>query len=468
MSRQKWVAIPLFLGTVGLGLFLFARASVVIDVPFLRHELTDNADQDRCLALNCLQPIPPELEVLGNPASLRYPACDQALARTPWDLQAHDGRLYIGLGDDSNEGPTANAGPVPVIVYDSASHRFISEAELPEEQLDRFYRHDDVLWIPGDDPRQSWRWGNVYRREANDAWRKFRTLPGTIHTHTLAWHRGHLFAGLTVEHAMPEHVGQAGWGSAVAQSGDGSHTWRVQPLGGWRILDFLTVRGRLYAVDAFPGPGLQKWLDREQRQTYHAPMYEYIDDPGLFQRRPDLDARVMFPATPQAGQRMALVERAVSFGKGSAYLGVFARKPGDPAVRGAYLAWNLQPGQVMVQRIPLPEGALALDLREEVGTLSVLFAEPLGDSNWHNHVWTTEDGQHWQPAVDFTATAPARSFERLGGDWIFGLSSLEPPKSGECSSAHRAAGTLLRWHSVNLGEANRSVPILPAPVDGHG
>ena len=446
--RARLALLALFLATLGGSLFVYARAPYVIDLP-ASPDLPIDADPQRyrCLALDCSQPIPPELEVLGNPAAWRYPDCRQAQARTPWDLIAHEGRVYIGLGDDSNDGPSPNAGPVPILTYDPATGRFSQEAVLPEEQVDRFYRHAGELWTPGADPRQSWRWGNVYRREAGGAWRKFRTLPRTIHTHALAWHRSHLFAGVTASDVVPETVGRERWGSAVARSDDGGEHWRLLPLGGWRILDFLSVRGRLYALDAFPGPGLQQWLDAEQRQPYHAPVYEYTDETGQFQRRVDLAARVMFPDTARAGERTARVERAVAFGEGAAYLGVFARKPEEPRVHGAYLARNLEPGQIRVQRIPLPEGALAFDLRSEAGTLLVLFAEPLADSRWRTRVWSTEDGQHWRPGIDFTAAAPARSFERLGGDWVFGLGRLDPPNTGACSEDQAVTGTLLRWRS---------------------
>lgn len=84
----------------------------------------------------------------------------------------------------------------------------------------------------------------------------------------------------------------------------------------------------------------------------------------------------MFSETALAGQRTALVERSVIFGDRAAYLGLFARQPDEPRVRGPYLAWNLEPSQVDVQRILLPEGTLAFDLRAEAGTLSVLSPTP--------------------------------------------------------------------------------------------
>jgi hypothetical protein len=145
---------------------------------------------------------------------------------------------------------------------------------------------------------------------------------------------------------------------------------------------------------------------------------------------------------------MALVERAVSWGAASAYLAYFAHKPDEPMVRDAYIAWDLSRDHRHIKRVPLPAKALALDLRVENATLSVLFTEPLGDSRWHNRVWSSADGEHWQPEVDFISLAPARAFEKLQGDWFFGLGSLEPVNKGECDASHEAAGTLLRWHTA--------------------
>ena len=440
--------LALFLATLGAGLFLYARAPYVIDLPSAPDRpIEAEAERYHCLALDCRQPLPSELDVLGNPAAWRYPDCHQAQARTPWDLLAHEGRLYIGLGDDSNDGPSPNAGPVPILAYEPASGRFVQESVLPEEQVDRFYHQAGELWTPGADPRQSWRWGNVYRRDGSGGWRKFRTLPRTIHTHALAWRRGQLFAGVTASDVVPATVGRERWGSAVARSGNGGEDWELQPLGGWRILDFLTVEDRLYALDAFPGPGLQQWLDREQRQDYHAPVYQYVDESARFERRPDLDAQAMFPESGLAGRRTALPERAVAWGQSAAYLGVFARQRDEPRVRGAYIASDLEPGRVRVTRIPLPASALAFDLREEQGELQVLFAEPGPDQTWRNQVWTTSDGQHWRSLVDFTAAAPARSFERMNGDWYFGLGQMMEPASDGCEPKDAVAGVLLRWHN---------------------
>lgn len=391
------------------------------------------------------------LEVLGNPAAHRYPDCAQAFARNPWDLIAFDGRLYVGLGDDSNEGPSANAGPVPVYTYDPADQCFRQDTTLAEEQLDRFYRHDGELWIAGDDPRQSWRWGNLYRRDAAGGWRQFRTLPRTIHTHALAWHSGRLFAGISITAAVPAGIGTERYGSAVAVSADGGAQWDLIPLGGWRIFDFLQIGGQLFATDIFPGPGIQRWLEREQRQAFHAPVYEWdaADQAGTarFRRRPDLDAAALFPATPLAGRRAAIIDRALTWGTRAAYLGAFARAGDTWPVRGAYLATSLKEGAVEVERLPLPADALAFDLRLDGEALQVLFAEPLDTGRWINSIWSSRDGEHWWPQLRFMAAAPALSFERLGDDLYLALGSLQPPAADTCASVDACTGILIRWRT---------------------
>lgn len=387
-----------------------------------------------------------DLAVIGNPAARRYPDCVQSFARNPWDLVGFAGRLYLGLGDASNQGPSPNAGPVPVYSYDPARGDFREEAVLPEEQIDRFYPREGVLWLPGDDPRQSWHWGNLYRRDPTGGWTQYRTLPRTIHAYALAWHQGRLFAGVSMTDAVPEGVGTERFGSAVAVSTDGGEHWDLMPLGGWRIFDFLTVQGQLFAADLFPGPGIQRWLDREQRQGFHAAVYEYADVGG-FRRRDDLDATQMFPETLRAGRRAAVIQGALAWQDGTVYIGALMRAGDEAPVRGAYLARSLRHGAVDVERLPLPSGALAMDLRVESDELQILFAERLSGARWRTSLWSSIDAREWKQELSFSASAPARSFERLGNDWYFGLGSLSPPPSGPCTQSDAATGTLLRWRS---------------------
>lgn len=330
------------------------------------------------------------LEVLGIPAAHRYPDCATSFAHNPWDLIAIEGRIFIGLGDSGNEGPSANAGPRPVYVFDPEDRNFFRETTLPDEQIDRFYQEGSALFIPGNDPRQSWRWGNLYRRNPDGDWRQFRTLPRTLHTHALAWQDGRLFAGLSITEAVPEDIGSEHYGSAVGVSPDGGWSWQLTPLGCWRIFDFLQVGRRLYATDIFPRPGIQLWLDREQRQAFHTPVYELeTTKPEAklgFRRSRDLSAEALFPDTPLVGESAAIIERALVWGDRAAYLGAFARGKDPWPIRGAYLADSLTEGAVRVTRIPLPAQALAFDLRLEDQALQLLFAEPEEGDRWRNSI----------------------------------------------------------------------------------
>jgi hypothetical protein len=194
---------------------------------------------------------------LGNPARQRYPHCWQARARTPWDLILWNQQLYLGLGDSSNGGPTANAGPLPLLRYDPRRRLWHQDASLPEEAVERFVAAGDRLWIPGADARGSWRWGNVYRHHnGGKLWWQERRLPGFIHVHDLLPWRGALVVAGNIEHAVPAGLGSEQHGSAVAVSADGGQHWSVTPLGGWRSTALLPVAGQLYALEALPGARL--------------------------------------------------------------------------------------------------------------------------------------------------------------------------------------------------------------------
>ena len=223
-------------------------------------------------------------------------------------------------------------------------------------------------------------------------------------------------------------------------------------FGGWRIFDFLRVDDQLFATDVFPGPGLQRWLDAEQRQHWHAPVYELAaaasGDRPRFRRRLDLDAATLFPDTPQAGQRAAVVERALAWGKTAAYLGVFAAWQDRWPARGAYLAERLREGDVRVHRIPLPARALAFDLRLEGDALQLLFAAPEDDGRWRNSLWSSRDGRRWEALLSFCASGPARAVERLGDHLYFGLGSPRPPEAGVCTRTDALSGTLIRWRAL--------------------
>ena len=61
-----------------------------------------------------------KLEDLGSPLSEKYRSGASVYARNIWTLFAYDGKIFLGGGNSSNEGPASNAGPVPVMSFDPA------------------------------------------------------------------------------------------------------------------------------------------------------------------------------------------------------------------------------------------------------------------------------------------------------------------------------------------------------------
>ncbi len=367
---------------------------------------------------------PYQLRILGNPAATRYPRNEEWPARTPWDLHAVGQRLYMGLGDASNEGPTANAGPVPLIYYNIESGQFIEETILPEEQIDRFFLIDNQLMIPGEDPRASWDWGNLYVQQASGQWQQRRTLPRFIHAHALAFHQGKLYAGGNIPDAVPFGLGEQRHGSAIAASADLGVGWLTTGLGGLRITDFLHVKDQLYATDAFPGSGLQSWLDKQGRQDFFSPVYQ-LDAKSNWNRRTDLTPEVMLPSTALAGQRMATIERSIHWQGQSLYIAAFVAQPGNRPVRAAYMASDLDRGHVNVKRLPFDDATQvwdsATDRATDGRTLWLSTAKQLADGRWLNQLHHSNDGRQWKTIAGFKGPTYASSFAMNGEAIYWGL-----------------------------------------------
>jgi len=361
---------------------------------------------------------------LGNPARQRYPHCWQARARTPWDLILWQQQLYLGLGDTSNEGPTANAGPVPLLRYEPRRHLWHQDATLPEEAVERFVADGDRLWIAGADARGSWRWGNLYRQRAGGwFWWQVRRLPGFIHVHDLIPWRGALVVAGNIEHAVPAGLGPERHGSAVAVSADGGQHWRVTPLGGWRSTALLPVAGQLYALEALPGPALQRWLMQQGRQSRFRAVHQWQEN-GSWRGRPDLTAAALLPEVPEAGRRFAWLENVQRWGEGAAWIAAIGPAPGARATRQAFVATDLAAGRLAVQRLPLPPGAIAMDLATTGTGLVLLSSEPFGPGRWRQRIELIHRGPAgWQRQLllQFRTATPAHSLAGQSDHWFLGL-----------------------------------------------
>ena len=99
-----------------------------------------------------------EPQRLGNP--MREDGLkDRAL--NVWDMQAFDGKIYLGGGST-----VTNSGPINVWAYDPKQEDFVKEYRVKEEAIEHYRVLDKQLYIPASDPVKGDR-HKFYRREGN-------------------------------------------------------------------------------------------------------------------------------------------------------------------------------------------------------------------------------------------------------------------------------------------------------------
>lgn len=125
---------------------------------------------------------------LNSPIANYY--VDNYIARCVWDMQIFNNKLYIGCGDYNN-----NSGPTPIIYYDFKTSRWITETEIPDEQIGRFIIINDKLTIPGFDPIGLPEKGTYYQYNGN-SWETISGLLDGLHNFDLIKYDNMLFAGI--------------------------------------------------------------------------------------------------------------------------------------------------------------------------------------------------------------------------------------------------------------------------------
>ncbi|MDO4549823.1 MAG: hypothetical protein Q4C96_01055 [Planctomycetia bacterium] len=375
--------------------FLFYVFFVVFSVSFCW------ADED----------ITDKLEDLGIPHKERYPDGEMAYARNIWDMIPYRGRIYLGCGGYDNSPPAANAGPVPVIAFDTKSKKFVTEEKgLPDEQLDNFKIFSDgLLYAPGIDPRQGWELGNFYRRTPNGKWEVVRTMPKGIHNFDMTEFDGKIFC--------------CGYGIAISEDRGKTMVLREMGLKDIRTTAFLRFPKRLFSVRAFNF--LVEGEDFVSEMNVYNPKKKDFDAMKISCEElfPDLQKTFVLPN----GQRPKPEHRiifGVSITKTCKYknrvLYIATRKD-----HFLFSAENPKGNHFKAVQIPLPENTRAEDLfanKNAVYLLTSSPAEPTAETKeYTNQIWKSKDGVHFKPLFHFRAPQFARSFAVAGKDFYFGL-----------------------------------------------
>ena len=354
---------------------------------------------------------------LGNPAASFYQACWQTLPRTPWDLALFDGRLYVGLGNSSNQGPSANAGPVPLFAYDLKERRWRQEATLPEEQISRFLVDGQQLWIAGEDPRGSWRWGNLYRNKAfGQLWWQQRNLPGFVHAHDLAVYQGRLVVAGNVQDAVDDGAQIDRYGSALGISDDAGQTWSVHRSVGWRSTSLLPFSEALFAIEALPGPQLKHWLQKKKRWEAWTAVHQWHAEKG-WQPRPEITLEHLFPGVQGIEERSGWIDTTTPNHKGVAWISTLGPRGVEASQRRAFVGQIDAGLGLLVHPISLSLDEQAMDWQADQDDWLLLSSQQLISGIWRSRIqrYTLIDNKPKTLGTEILFDAPLPAWS-LAGD----------------------------------------------------
>jgi hypothetical protein len=414
---KKTLSIFIVLIYIGFGMLLSGCATKPVSIVKTAFEISTDVTQ--------------HIEVLGNPYLEKYPDKRQTYARNIWDMCAFKNELLIGGGNSSNIGPARNAGPVPVIAYSPATRKFRTVLTVDDEQIDVFCIMDGDVYIPGHDPKESWKWGNFYRLEKDGAWHKYRNIPNGIHNYDMAMLDGVLFAGLGTRK-----------GAAVAISRDRGTTWSEAFVPNGRIYSFLVFKDKVYATAFIPGKrALAFYKKRGLKAT--TGFYQY-DGKNGFQTRNDLTKNRVFPGIVLNSNVNLKITRSVSFKGSVAYIGAYCHNDHQFMPFGAFIAKSLKKGKVSVHPVPLPSNSRVWDILYDKDTLYVLTDSPLSRGTTVR-VLSSPDGERWTEVMHFSSKTFARSFALLNGDFYFGFGcELSDPRKQPNEELPPETGQILR------------------------
>lgn len=347
------------------------------------------------------------IEHIGNPYSQYYKKKNNIYARNIWAMIGHKGVIYFGAGNSSNIGPSPNAGPGPIMSYDPKTNSFQSVFLTDDEQIDRFYLFDNILYAPGQDPQEDWNHGNLYLTKDGRQWEKKRTIPLGIHTFSLHFYQNRLFAGLGT-----------GKGAAVAISDDHGTSWDLSILKqAVRIYDFLEVNDQLYAIAELLGNNYKIFLEKCGLKQDSA-IFAYSKN-KQFVPRVDLTSKELFPDTVLDTNKAYKVTKPRRLGNKSTYLGCYVH--GNQSIPfGLYIAKSLEQNNISVEKASLPENAIPWDTYQSEEYVYILTNRNLG-SKTEVIILRSNDLKEWEELFYFESPVFARSFTLHQGIFYFSL-----------------------------------------------
>lgn len=114
-----------------------------------------------------------------------------------WQLFEFNKHLYLGTGDGYN-----NVGGVPVTYFDLDNENFVTEGELPEEQINYIFTDSNKLIIAGADQADNNIMGSIYILK-DGKWVRNKVLPNAIHCRKVLKYNDKYFAVVSTEFGNP-------------------------------------------------------------------------------------------------------------------------------------------------------------------------------------------------------------------------------------------------------------------------
>lgn len=131
---------------------------------------------------------------VGKPGIARYASNDQTnnIARSVWDMQTYNGKVYFGSGDYDK-----NQSPAYIGCYDpETDEAYIFQDKIDDEQVERFCIIDGKLVVPGIDPANNSVMHYFYLNEAENSFvNYYMNTNGRLHNFDMISYDGKVFLG---------------------------------------------------------------------------------------------------------------------------------------------------------------------------------------------------------------------------------------------------------------------------------
>ncbi|MFA6197305.1 MAG: hypothetical protein WC656_11760 [Sulfurimonas sp.] len=377
-----------------------------------------------------------KIKLLGDPYKVVYETKKDLYAKNIWDMAVFENKIYLGAGNSSNEGPTQNAGPVPLISYNPTTNEFKTEAIIQDEQIDIIKIFDNKMYIPGHDAKENWDFANFYIKEFNQSVKKYRNIKDGLHVYDVALHDNKIFLALGVKN-----------GAAVAISSDNAQNWEIQKLDHYRINSFLEVGDRFFATKHFPSSSDLQKMSQSRKKLFFS-VAEYETSKGFIPNY-KLDSEDFFPKTTDLKDKSRKIVRSVKMNDKTIYIGAYAHNDHQFEPFGVYYISSAGKN-LDIKKITLSSQYKVWDILKKENALYLLAYD---ETKKEVKVFFAKNGdfESFKEYFSFKSDSFARSFELFEDKFYFSLGgAIKDSKNFSYDEVSEDTGKILQFDTKNI------------------